>query len=178
MARRNKYVKDYETREQEGGKGKTIIYTGKYYKMDVSEDKRKVVGICYLGFQIAFLTVFGLMGLLNTESSRKVYVVLPYMFLFLPIYYGLLGTVKLFRTKAEMTFAEYDQSVLRIRKSAIGMVSLAVAVVVGEVVYLVSNHVTNMASLEYRFLMGAVFLAVASFLFLQVQSKYKCVEQN
>ncbi len=176
MGRRNKYVKDYETRIKEGGDGEEVVYTGKYYRMNVSDEKRKKVGISYLAIQVAYVVAFLLMGMLDTDGSRKVYIVLPYMFLFLPIYYGLLGTLKLLRAKSEMVFAEYDQSILRIKKSTTGMMILSLAVAVGEVFYLVSNKITSLNSLEYKFLMGTLFFVVISFLFLQLQSKYECVE--
>lgn len=178
MGRRYKYTKDYETRVEMKGNKKveTLIYKGKYYKFDISDAKFKRLKLVYILFSCLFFIAFVFIGLLNTNGSRQFYIILPYLFTFLPIFYEIMGTIKLLKSESKLTFVEYDTSVSRIRRSTIGILVFSMTSVIGEIIYLMSNKITDISSLEYTFLSGVLFLTISSFLFLQLQNKYKCSE--
>ena len=178
MGRRNKYSKDYESQIiKQGNKTKTnLVYKGNYYSYNLSEKKYQRLKWSYLFFDLLFLATFIFIGCLNTIGSRQIYIILPYLFTFLPIFYEIMGTITLMKTKAKLTYVEYDTSVLRIKRSTIGILVFSVSSAIGEVIFLVLNRNSNISNLEYMFLSGVLFMSVSSFLFLQLQSKYKCSE--
>lgn len=175
---RGKYSKDYETHEETQGEKtkKTLVYKGKYYKFDLSKEELKKMKIIYSIFCGLTVLSFLIVGAQNTEGSRKFYIILPYIFTFLPIFYEIMGTIKLVTNKPKMTLVEYDTSVKRIRRSSIGILILSLSSSIGEIVFLIANKITDIRSLEFRFLSGILFMSLISFLFLQQQKKFKCVE--
>ncbi|WP_066715734.1 hypothetical protein [Clostridium sp. Marseille-P299] len=175
---RGKYRKDYESHIEVQGKRKkkTLIYKGKYYKIDINQEELKNMKIKYAIFSALTMLAFIFVGLQNTEGSRKFYIILPYIFTFLPIFYEIMGTIKLITNKQKMTFVEYDTSIQRIKRSTIGILIFSLSSSFGEIIFLITNKITDVRSLEYRALSGILFMSLISFLFLQQQKKYKCVE--
>lgn len=175
---RGKYRKDYETQVEIQGKKtkRTLIYKGKYYKIDIEEQKLKKMKITYSILCCLTLLSFLFVGFQNTAGSRKFYIILPFIFTFLPIFYEIMGTIKFITNRPKMTVIEYDSSLKRVKRSTIGIMILSLSSGFGEIAFLVKNKITDVTSLEYRFLSGILFMAFISYLFLQQQKKYNCIE--
>lgn len=175
---RGKYRKDYEYQIEVQGKKtkKALIYKGKYYTLDINKEEIKKIKIKYSIFCLLTALSFLFVGFQNTAGSRKFYIILPFIFTFLPIFYEIMGTIKFITNKPKMTALEYDTSIIRMKRSTIGILILSLSSSLGEIAFLVKNKVTDVTSLEYRFLSGILFMALISYLFLQQQKKLNCVE--
>ncbi len=175
---RGKYRKDYEYQIEKQGKKtkKTLIYKGKYYKLDIQKDELNKIKIKYSIFCLLTVLSFLFVGFQNTEGSRKFYIILPFIFTFLPIFYEIMGTIKFITNKPKMTALEYDTSIKRMKRSTIGILILSLSSSLGEIAFLIQNKIIDVTSLEYRFLSGILFMAFISYLFLQQQKKYNCIE--
>lgn len=185
MAKKNKYVQDYEVFEvsknsaPDGKKGKVqkkLVYKGNHFSFTVSESTQKRIKLCYVGLMLLICLFFAGIGMLNNDGSRKIYVVFPYVFMSLPVFYGMMGAVKLFMANQKMTRVEYDHSVIRLRKSSVALLVLSITCVLGEIGYMVKNQMTDSAGKEYLFLAGTLLIAGISFLMTQLQNRYVAKE--
>ena len=86
-----KYGKDY--RKAAGG----YEYTGNWYKSTLTGDDLKRAAR-FFGICLAVMSVQFVLGLsLNNAGSRILWILLPFVALFLPLLYGWMGSVKLYR---------------------------------------------------------------------------------
>jgi protein-S-isoprenylcysteine O-methyltransferase Ste14 len=181
MMKKRAYVNDYDINTEvtkEGNKykeKKNITYHGKYYRIQMDKDKIKKAKWINVIFGIVFFLLFTFLGFLNNESSRIIYVVLPYVLLFLPIFYTNLGTIKLLTISDDMTTKEYEFTIQRMRKTTLSMLILSIACIIGEILYLLRNSITDFASKDYVFLSGILIFAVLALLFMQHQ---KTINKN
>ncbi|ABX41198.1 hypothetical protein [Lachnoclostridium phytofermentans] len=175
------YVNDYDINTEvtkEGNKykeKKNITYHGKYYRIQMDDDKIKKAKWINVVFGIVFFLLFTFLGFLNNDSSRIFYVVLPYVILFLPIFYTNMGTIKLLNISGDMTTKEYEFTIQRMRKTTLSMLILAIACSIGEILYLVRNKITDFTSKDYVFLSGILVIAALTLLFMQHQ---KTINKN
>lgn len=175
------YVNDYKINTEvtrEGNKykeKKNITYHGKYYRIQMDEKKIKKVKWINVAYGMAFIILFVLLGILNNDGSRIIYIVLPYVFLFLPIFYTNMGTIKLLNISGDMTSKEYDHTIIRLKKTTLSLLILSISCALGELLYLVGNKIVDVTSKEYIFLSGVLIIVGLSILFMQHQ---KTVNKN
>ncbi len=181
MKRKERYYKDYEVQESEGllgtRKKKTIVYKGTYYSFDASRNQVTKLKIIYLVYAVLMAIVFFLIGMLNHEASRKFYVLMPYVFMFLPIYYTMLGAIKFVRSKELMTRIEYEQSILRLKRSGLGLVILSITTMIGQLIYFVSGSRKVVSILDYMFLAGCLLIGILTQLVIQFLKRIKLIEK-
>ena len=181
MSKRKAYVNDYDVSTElvkDGEKvkeKKNITYHGKYYRFQMDETKLKKVKYTYVIFGLVLFLLFLALGMLNNDASRIVYVVMPYVFLFLPIFYTNMGTIKLLKRNSDMTAKEYNDTVIRLKKTTLSLLVLSIACALGDILYLVTHKITDFASKEYVFLSGILIITGLSILFMQQQ---KTVNKN
>lgn len=110
-----KYKKDYTITK------KDILYTGDYYTSAIDAgNKKKIVLQCILA--LALLTALFLgAGFLNNDGSRNFFIVMPFIFLVLPMLYFGMGIYHLCRVGERMEFAQMDKSIGRLYRCAVGM---------------------------------------------------------
>lgn len=175
MSKRKAYVNDYDISTElvkEGKKvkeKKNITYHGKYYRFQMDDQSLKKMKYTYLFFGLVLFFLFVGLGLLNNEASRIIYVVMPYVFLFLPIFYTNMGTIKLLKRNVDMTAKEYDDTIIRLKKTTLSLLVLSIACALGDILYLVTHKVTDFMSKEYVFLSGILLIIGLSILFMQQQ---------
>lgn len=181
MAKKRAYVNDYDinteiVRDGKKRKEKTnIIYHGKYYRIQMDDKKIKKAKWLNVIYGIIFALLFAFLGFLNNDGSRIIYVVLPYVFLFLPIFYTNMGTIKLLNITGDMTVKEYDFTVERMKKTTLSLLILSIACALGEILYLIRYNITEIASKDYIFLSGILIMIGAAILFMKNQ---KTVNKN
>lgn len=181
MAKKRAYVNDYdiETEIIRDGKKikekKNITYHGKYYHIQMNERDIKKAKWINVVYGIIFILLFAFLGFLNSEGSKIIYIVLPYVFLFLPIFYTNMGTIKLLNISRDMTSKEYDFTITRMKKTTLSLLILSISCALGEILYLVSNKISDITSKEYIFLSGILMIVCFSILFMQHQ---KTVNKN
>lgn len=117
---KNKYKDDYK-RVDAG----MYQYVGKHYTLPMNEKQKKQSGWFHLSVAASFFALEILAGLLNTDSSRTAWIVFPYLFLFLPMAYMALGAYAYRNAPVKMQNSEYQNSLVRLRRSCIAILVLA-----------------------------------------------------
>jgi hypothetical protein len=169
-----KYVKDYKLVTKLLPNGKTrneTEYIGEYYISRLSGKeltKRKVY--CLALALCSDIMMIGI-GLINTVGSRVAYVALPYVILFLPSVYCLMGAVRFITAKDKLEHTAFDRSVNRIRKSATGQIILSAIAVIGDIICLFSIKNLEKLFLEAIFLSGMIVILILSILMLRIIKK-------
>lgn len=139
----NKYKDDYKQVQSIGldGKLRTVtFYEGSYYKLPYDEKQlKKNKAVCFI-FSVMFLLIYLGAGLINPDSSKTAWIVFPYFFLFLPIGFNLLGVFNLLGQKCRMEKAGYEESIIRMKRSSISILILAVLNIILDLIYIFINH--------------------------------------
>lgn len=78
-----------------------------------------------------------LAGMVNQASSRTAWVVYPYLAIFLPLAYAFMGVGAYWRASCRMSSTQYQEGLLRIRRSLLAILVLAVLGVGLEIWYLI-----------------------------------------
>lgn len=114
-----KYTKDYSVETDINEKGKIVEkykYIGKFYEMSVTKDE-KLGYIKKLTVSVViFITCFLIAGLLNTNGSRNIFIVLPYATYVFPALYLIMGLYSFAKVSGPMKHSDYDLSVCRMSK--------------------------------------------------------------
>lgn len=114
-----KYTKDYSVEADVNEKGKIVEkykYIGKFYEMSLTKGE-KLAYIKKLTVSVViFITCFLFAGLLNTNGSRNVFIVLPYATYLLPGMYLIMGLYSFAKASGRMKHSDYDLSVCRMSK--------------------------------------------------------------
>lgn len=185
MSKKHKYRSDYEVHETQipGRKQpkykKELKYVGKYHVLETKESEFKTLKWMNMLSMILIAGIFLGLGLLNNQGSRLLYVILPYIIMFLPIYYGILGSIKLLSLKERLTVIEYERSSVRVKKSSLSLTVMSIATAIGEGVYLLRNvEKHGEKSLDYIFFAGVIFILVFSLFTLRIQAKIQVKEES
>jgi hypothetical protein len=108
-------------------------------------------------------------GLLNTSGSRVLYVAMPYVCLFFPVVFNVIGAVVLMSAGSKLEFAAYDKSINRIHKSSIGQLVISGITATGDICYLLFGSHTDQMRREMVFLICMVIVLLISILLLRVR---------
>ena len=135
-----KYAEDYELERKEDEKGrikKTAKYVGDYYEVRVESQN-------LIRFRrIAVLLLVGILGLhvsagfIGNPGMYRFFVALPYVFVFLPLYFFTAGILRLPKEKRPFRRDEVDLSFERMKKASGFLIALLSLVVVGELIFLI-----------------------------------------
>ncbi len=124
-----KYKNDYKDNE----------YLGNYYTLPFDKGQKFRSGLTNLGFAMFFAIMFLVMGTINPPSSRTLYVVMPYMFLFLPIAYFFFGALRYFQAPERMERIDYRKGLVRMKNSARGLIILLGLCVILDLVFIFTH---------------------------------------
>jgi hypothetical protein len=132
-----------------------------------SELRRMKIG--YVAFCAAIVVFYAAAGFLNTAGGHVVYVVLPYVLLFLPVALMVSDVYKFFTGNVEMTRKQYDHSFGQLGKVTLATVILAGLCAICETIYASLHPAKN----EFLFLASCilVFAASVGFNFMQKRTK-------
>ncbi len=173
MKSKKYYSSQYEATPQlHGKKGRWLKYNykykGDYFKYDVSDQKLLKIRIVFLAVTLLCAALFVGAGLLNTDGTRRMWVSLPYISMFLPLAVMAYDCVKQFFAQREMTEKERDSVVEELLKSTFGLVITSGLTIVGTIVFLLTEQVQKIAN-ELLFL-GMIFLVfIVSFVMWKYQ---------
>lgn len=167
-----KYYKDYKlvSKTLPNGKEKMVAeYIGKYYVCQLSEIK-------FIRFKFYFFalvlcsgaTAMGI-GFLNNPGSRVAYVALPYVSLFLPYVFCLIGTISFMLSSNKLEQAAYDKTKIRIKRSTIWQIVLSCLTIIGDIIYILTNK--EMLHKELIFTGSILFILIINIIFLKLQKK-------
>lgn len=177
-----KYYKDYRLVSKKLPNGKVkqqAEYIGKYYICQLSETEFIKYKLYYLALVLCSSTSVIGIGFLGNPGDRVAYVSLPYVSLFLPIVYSLLGTIGFVFSGKKLEQASYDKTKTRIRRSTIWQIVLSSLAGLGNIMY--TLYWGDKVFWKNWFFTGCMFFVlVINIVFLQLQKRvtYKVESPN
>lgn len=168
--RKDIYNKDYMRTDQG-----SYVYTGVYYMYDLPAGKLKLLKLAYLSISLVLAILFTAGGYLNNPGSRVLYVILPYITMFLPIAFIISDTVKIIFSDNKMTFKQYNRSVLQLKRSVIALIAISAAAITGEISYLIFNGTKALLSSEIPYFLVCFAIFCISVAFYFIQRKAVCI---
>ena len=169
MKKYNKYYK-LVTHYLPGGKVKQEIeYTGKHYICRFNKTEFRKRRVYFLTLTLCSTIIMMCAGLLDTSSSRVFYVAIPYVCLFLPIIFGLIGAINLITLDNKLEYAAYDKSIKRIHRASAGQLALSSITIIGDICYLFFAVNMDKLGKELIFLGGMIIVLVFGILLLRIR---------
>lgn len=170
-----KYVDDYETKDskdEEGQPVKEVVYKGDYFELSVDrahlkQFKRNALLLLIL---IIVLHVGG--GFIANQGMYTFYVSLPYVFVFLGLYFTALGILRLPEKSQNLRRDEIGLSFDRMRTSSKFLLALLVAAVVGEIIFMI-GFASGELGREVLFLIFEILAALGAFGLIWLQKPVK-----
>lgn len=151
------------------------VYTGVYYMYDLPAGKLKLLKFTYLSISLVLAILFTAGGYINNPGSRVIYVILPYITMFLPIVFMLSDAVKIIFSDNKMTFKQYDRSVLQLKRSGTALIVISAAAIAGEISYLIFNGASAVLSSEIPYFLVCFAIFSISVAFNFIQRKAPCI---
>ena len=169
-----KYYKDYKlvSKTLPNGKVKQVPeYVGKYYICKLSETNLRRIKFYYFTLVLCSCATAIGAGFINNPGNRIAYVALPYVSLFLPIAYSLIGTIGFINSKDKLEQATYDKTKVRIRRSTIWQIVLSSITVLGDIIYMIIGVDRDLFYKELIFTVCMVIVLAINIVFLQLQKR-------
>ena len=164
-----KYQKDYELILKTKANGKIkeeVKYIGDYYVSQLNDETLKIKKILYFALSLSSVIVLILLGIINTSSSRVLYVALPYVCMFPPAIYSLIGSIQFLKLENRIEYVKYDKTRNRVRKSTLGMIVISLLTIIGDAFFIFYHYPINKFLIELIFLTGLIFLLTINAFFL------------
>lgn len=169
---RKKEIKELYALEYEVGENGQLIekavYTGDYVSFGSERYTKHKVTLRLLFGVMALLGLMLLAGILNTASSRFIFIGLPFVLVFLPIIYLVRGVFALMERPEPFTKVTYRNSIERSMNSYKGLFVLFVYMVLASTLYfLVKIH-----QIDWKSELFFVILNITALLFSCFQIQY------
>lgn len=169
-----KYYKDYKLvyKTLPNGKVKqTAEYIGKYYICRMSEAEIRRYKFYYLALVLCSgITAIGV-GFLNNPGSRVAYVAFPYVSLFLPIAFSLMGAVGFVFSGNKLEQAAYDKTKTRIHHSTVWQIVLSALSGLGNIMLTLVKNEKDMFWKNWFFTGCMLFIFILNIIFLKLQKR-------
>lgn len=175
MSKRHPTYKDIYNKDYVRNDLGSCIYTGAYYMYDLPAGKLKWLKFTYFSIALVMLVLFVAGGYMNNPGGRVIYVILPYITMFLPIAFMLSDTVKIVFSDNKMTYKQYNRSVLQLKRSCVALIVISAASIAGELSYLVFNDSHAIFSSEIPYLLVCFTICSISIIFNFIQRKTLCI---
>ncbi len=144
------FITEYQV-DPETGKDKAVTrYTGTWYTLDKKQRRSSAI-VCLVVWVLA-LAAFITAGVLPTWAGLCHYVVPWYILCMLPLFYLLLGSIKLLRLKEQFTEIDKAESLGYIKTSGLGLAVLGGMWSIATVIFLLVSDKTMMLTNELIFL--------------------------
>lgn len=160
---KKKFVQDYKRKEQ----GQQFVYVGDYYILSMEEAEKKKRSVFQILFAAVQLMLLVAAGFLNSPGSYKVYIVLPYLCMILPLLYYIIGAFGFARIPEKMEKIQYEKSIFRMLKSAVAVFFLNIFTVCTDAVFFLSKRNEIEAMPEGLFLGIMILLAGMNYVALR-----------
>lgn len=131
---KRRFIQDYRKKD-----GKELFeYVGDYYifKMDKAEKRKHT--IYHILYAVLHLLLLLAAGFLNSPGSYKIYIVLPYLCMVLPLLYYLMGAAAFAKAPEKMEREQYEKSLFRMMKSVIAVFFLSIFIIGMDGIFLVT----------------------------------------
>ncbi len=176
-----KYANDYElvvTKDEQGNEKTTTQYKGDFFKLSISEaDFQIFKSRCVaLAIVIAVLHVLG--GFINNAGMRQFYVALPYVIVFFPLLYLLIGVFRLPKPKQKYYRHEIGLSFNRVKKASRILLIVSAIGFIGEIVFIIFASAGSPMRLELPFLLTGLLVMVGAFFIISLQKRINVLPCN
>jgi heme exporter protein D len=167
-----KYREDYEIVYEDDGKGgekKVARYIGNFFDIDIKGPelvKFRRNSLILLALVI-MLHIAG--GFIGNRGMYAFYIVLPYVFTFLPLYFLVDSAFRLPKEKRNFRRDEAELSFERMKKASIFLLIFLSMTVVGEIIYIIF-FADEWNSFEFLFLSLVSLAAVASYILIRLRN--------
>lgn len=155
----NRYKEHYKPDVYITNRGRVVeeyLYDGDYYILPLEGKERKKAAAMNILISIVMMALFVLTGLFDNAGSRRFYILIPYICIFMPAFYMLMGACSFLSVPERMQIAHYDRSLLRSKRSCIGIMVIAVLVLLTDLIFLILNRQEIELMREFGF-MGGLF---------------------
>lgn len=175
-----KYKNDYEfkvVKKEDGTAEEQIVYNGKYYlnNLNASQKRHMVVS----GFVISFFTMwlFFVSGFFDNGGSHCLYVMLPYICIFLPAVYFILGAFAVWQAPAQLTNEKYDKSFGRLRRMPVIIAVLVLITIFCDGIFILLNKDGILLENELLFMFFLVVTLGINVVFLRInKNSFSCIK--
>lgn len=154
-----KYLKEYEITE-EGGK-RRLVYTGPRFRAEMPEKAFLQIRFCLLGAAVLMAALYTGMGLIGVESTRKLYVGIPYALMVIPVVYACVDAAHFLFIRGEMERVQYKRSFMRLFDWSAAVVVLSAAALIGGVIFMIRSGDAQ----EWPFVLLSALLGLTAFFF-------------
>ncbi len=105
---------------------------GSVYLLEMPAKEKLKRSIKNLLYVLCMLLMHIAMGMINQPSSRTVWVVFPYLTVFLPLAYAMMGAFTFLGASCRMSSTQYHEGLLRVRRSLLGVFILdSIGIILG-----------------------------------------------
>lgn len=164
---KKRFVRDYKRKDGEN----QFSYVGDYYIFCMEKTEKKRRSIFQVLFAVLQMILLVVAGLLNSPGSYKIYIVLPYLCMILPLIYYIMGAVRFARIPEKMEKHQYEETLLRMMKSVLAVFFLSVFTVGADGIFLMRNRDKMEVMPEALFLGIMIFLAVMDYTALRYHNQ-------
>ncbi len=107
------------------------------FVLDMGKTDKKKSSYINLMFVIGITAVWILAGMVNQDSSRTGWIVFLYLFTYLPLIYAFFGVAVYWESGIVMSCLQYQQGLVRIRRSLLAVLVMDVLGIVAELIYII-----------------------------------------
>lgn len=163
----NKYRKDYKVINE-------ISYTGDYYKFQLTDAEYKKMRMVIFAAIIVQTLIFAAAGFLNNKGSFCIYVLFPYLCIFLPLTFLIRGYIRIPKQSQPMEYAIYDKCYNRVKFSIVGIMIASTATGIGDVVFIIKYALEIDLIKEGSFCIANILIAGISVFLLRYHNRIVC----
>lgn len=140
-------------------------YDGSRYELPYdSKELKKNKFICF-GFWVTYLALFIVAGCLNQDSSRTIWIAVPYFLIFLPLGFDLIGLYNLSYLKTGFNKTDLNASIIKIKNSTLAIMLISILNIILDGIFIVINFkdIILIKELAYMLLMILLIIDVVIF---------------
>ncbi len=175
-----KYKDDYKIKQiekEDGSVEEQYIYVGTYYLNNMSEIQKRHLTLSAFVFSLLNMWLFFVSGFFDNAGGRCIYVMLPYICIFLPAAYFVLASFNVWLATAQLTREKYDKSFGRCIRMPKCMIVLSGITIVCDGIFLLVNRTTSNLENELLFMGFLVLIAVINIIFLKYnKNSFGCIK--
>lgn len=164
---KKRFVQDYKRKDGEN----QFSYVGDYYIFCMGKNEKRRRSILQVVFAVLQMVLLVAAGLLNSPGSYKIYIVLPYLCMILPLIYYIMGAVGFAHIPEKMEKHQYEVTLLRMMKSVLAIFFLCILTVGVDGIFLIKNKDKIGAIPESLFLGIMMVLAVMDYAALRYHNR-------
>jgi hypothetical protein len=175
-----KYAGDYKvvfTMDEKGREKRGAVYKGKFFDLNLDEKALIKFRRTSLVLLALIVIIHVASGCVANQGMYAFFVAVPYIFVFLPLYFMTTGILRLPKTKRKYRRDEIGLSIKRVKKASIAIFILLCVGVVGEIIFLIWFADENSA-LEWIYLTTQALGAVVAYFQVHIQKPIQVIPLN